>query len=107
MAGVLLLNGCVWPELVYRIPRGFKCRFLNAARRRVQLGVQRAASWAGALLQMADAVRGRIRPDPLDGSPHLVPDLRCHVYQMNDSKLDHRDARDARRGTLLETPPLD
>ena len=69
MAGVLLLNGHVWPGLVSRIPCGFKCRFLNAAGRRVQLGVQWAVPWAGAPLQMADAVRGRVRPDPLDRGP--------------------------------------
>ena len=69
MAGVLLLNGRVWPELVSRIPCGIKCRFLNAARRRVLLGVQLAAPLAGAPLQMADAVRGRVRPDPVDRGP--------------------------------------
>jgi len=69
LAGVPLLNGCVCPEWVYRIPHGFKCRCLNTARRRVQFGVQRVAPWAGALLQMADAVRGRVRPDPLDRVP--------------------------------------
>ena len=72
LAGVLLLNGGVWPERISRIPRGFKCRFLNAARRRVQLGVQLVALWADVPLQMADAVRGRFRPDPLDGPRHFV-----------------------------------
>ena len=72
MVGVLLLNGHLWPELVSHIPRGFKCRFLNTARRRVQLGMQRSAPWVGAPLQMVDAVRGHVRPDPLDGVRHLV-----------------------------------
>ena len=63
------LNGRVWPELVSLIPRGFKCRFLNAARRRVQLGVQWAAPSTDVPLQMEDAVRGRVRPDPLDHGP--------------------------------------
>ena len=69
MAGVLLLNGRVWPELVSRIPRVFKCRFLNAVRRWVQLGVQWTAPWPSVPLQMADTVRGRVCPDPLDRGP--------------------------------------
>ena len=44
---------------------------------------------------MAEEVRGRVT---------LCPDLRCHVYQMNDSKFDHRDARCEPRNTVGETP---
>ena len=44
---------------------------------------------------MAEEVRGRVT---------LCPDLRCHVYQMNDSKFDHHDARCEPRNTVGETP---
>ena len=38
------------------------------------------------------------------GRVTLFLDLRCHVYQMNDSKFDHRDARCEPRNTVGETP---
>ena len=53
------------------------------------------ASPPPAPFQMAEEVRGRVT---------LCPDLRCHVYQMNDSKFDHRDARCEPRNTVGETP---